>query len=175
MRIRRQREDAILEANVLFSVPERPKGGAVKVLIVDDHHDTVQMLDALLRAKGYDTVAATQGAQAVDLAGSERPDVILLDIGLPRKQDGLTVCRHVRSEPWGEDTIIIALSGWTGRNDLEAALAAGCDYYLSKPVEFAELESLLGRGRRHGGLRAEEASRAGERATPADRKASRRD
>lgn len=113
-----------------------------RVLIIDDDKDTVLILSLLLQAKGYDALTACEGTEALSIAAKERPNVVLLDLGLPG-MDGLEVCRRLREEPGGKDLQIIAITGWGRASDTAAAIAAGCDLHLTKPVNFATLQKAL--------------------------------
>ena len=85
---------------------------------------------------------AHDGREAIAKAGTVKPDVILLDIGLP-VVDGYGVCRSIRSEPWGKDVLIIALTGWGQDEDRQRSKDAGFDAHMVKPVDPADLLKLL--------------------------------
>jgi CheY-like chemotaxis protein len=96
----------------------------------------------LMSIGGSETHVAHDGASAIEAAQRHRPDVILLDIGLPRV-NGYDVCRHVRAQPWGRDVIIIALTGWGQDQDRRQSADAGFDGHLVKPVQYEDLTALL--------------------------------
>jgi CheY-like chemotaxis protein len=120
----------------------------MRILIVDDCADTAQTFAMILSLRGHTTFVATSAREAIGIALATPPDVLLLDIGLPGRNDGLEICRRVRGGPSGADTLIIAVSGWVSKDQQDAALAAGCDYFLPKPVSLPKLEQAVNRGRR---------------------------
>ncbi len=123
------------------------KGGAAgrcNALVVDDNEDTAASLGTMLRMMGHDVCTARDGLQALEIAGACRPDVVLLDIGLPRLS-GYEVARRIRGQPWGQEIRLIAVTGWGQEEDKRRASDAGFDYHLVKPVEPAALEKLLAR------------------------------
>lgn len=111
----------------------------MKVLLADDDPQLVRALRITLAAHGYDIVSAADGAGAVAAAASEHPDVIVLDLGMPRL-DGVAVIEAVRG--WSEVPIIV-VSGRTGSADKVAALDAGADDYVTKPFQIDELLARL--------------------------------
>jgi PAS domain S-box-containing protein len=113
-----------------------------RILIVDDNVDSAESLAMLLEITGNKTFVAHDGAEAVEAIEKHRPEVVLLDIGLP-KLDGHEVCRHVREQPWGKDIVIIALTGWGQEDDRRRSKAAGFDGHLVKPVDYDKLLALL--------------------------------
>lgn len=113
-----------------------------KVLIVDDHQDTATSMSTILHIMGHDVRVAHDGQQAVVEAASYQPDVILLDISLP-KMSGHEVARRIREQPKGRHVKLVALTGWGQEEDKRRAKDAGFDHYLIKPVEPAALEELL--------------------------------
>jgi PAS domain S-box-containing protein len=115
---------------------------AHRVLIVDDNLDGAESLAMLLEEVGQETYEAHDGLQAVDAAERVRPDAILLDIGLPRL-NGYEVCRRIRQSPWGQNVMIVALTGWGQDEDRQRSLEAGFDSHLVKPVDFDLLMQLL--------------------------------
>jgi len=96
----------------------------------------------MLRLLGNEVSKAHDGIEAVAAAGAFRPEIILMDIGLPRL-NGLDATRQIREQPWGRTLTIIALTGWGQDNDREQSRSAGCDGHLVKPVNLADLERLL--------------------------------
>jgi signal transduction histidine kinase len=119
-------------------------GGAPKrrVLIVDDNRDAATSLAMILELMGHEVETAHDGAAALEAAAAFRPDVILLDIGLP-KLNGYEVARAIRRQTWGEQLILIAVTGWGQEEDKRRALQAGCNYHLTKPIDPDGLEALL--------------------------------
>jgi CheY-like chemotaxis protein len=118
-----------------------------RVLVVDDNHDAAQSLAMMLRVMGHDTQTAFDGLEAVHAAATYRPDVVLLDIGLPR-MDGYEVARQIRKREWGNTMLLTALTGWGQDEDKERSKVAGFDHHLTKPVDPETLSKLLAaRGR----------------------------
>jgi signal transduction histidine kinase/CheY-like chemotaxis protein len=113
-----------------------------RILVVDDNRDSANSLAMLLERTGNDTFAAYDGEEAVETAASLRPDVILLDIGLPRL-NGFDACRRIRQYAWAQNVLIIALTGWGQEDDRRRSVEAGFDGHLVKPVDHAELTKLL--------------------------------
>jgi PAS domain S-box-containing protein len=113
-----------------------------RVLVVDDNHDAAQSLAMMLRVMGHDTQTAFDGLEAIQAAGTFRPDVVLLDIGLPR-MDGYEVARQIRRRDWGKTMLLVALTGWGQDEDKERAKAAGFDHHLTKPVDPDTLSTML--------------------------------
>jgi two-component system, sensor histidine kinase len=113
-----------------------------RVLLVDDHVGTAELLGQIFLLKGYEPVLASNGRDALDAAARTQPGVILLDMSLPDIH-GHEICRRIRAELWGRDALIIGLSGWEGERSIDEAIEAGCDHYLVKPVRFDTLEALL--------------------------------
>ena len=87
-----------------------------RILIVDDNRDSADSLAMLLEITGNKTFVAHDGDEAIAAVEKHRPEVVLLDIGLP-KLSGHEVCRRVREQPWGKDIVVIALTGWGQEED----------------------------------------------------------
>jgi PAS domain S-box-containing protein len=119
-----------------------PVKTSLRILVVDDNRDGADSLSMMLKLMGNDTRTAYDGEAAVAAAGEFRPDVILLDIGLP-KMSGYDVCRHIRAEAWGQQVVIVAQTGWGQVEDRRKAQAAGFDHHFVKPVNMAALTTLL--------------------------------
>lgn len=113
-----------------------------RILIADDNRDTADSLAMYLTIKGHDTSTAYDGEQAIAAADAIRPNVVLLDIGMP-KLNGYEVCRRIREQPWGRGTLIVALTGWGQNQDQGRTEEAGFDRHMVKPVEPAALVKLL--------------------------------
>jgi PAS domain S-box-containing protein len=113
-----------------------------RILVVDDNRDAADSLVLMLRIAGHETATAYDGLEAVQAAATFRPDVVLLDIGLP-KMNGFEAARHIRQQPWGKGMALLALTGWGQEEDKRRALEAGFDYHLTKPVDPIALEKLL--------------------------------
>jgi len=110
------------------------------ILVADDNDDTRLMLHTLLRRKGYKVIEATDGEQAVQATQHETPDLVLLDLELPRL-NGLTVIRRLRKELNLIEVPVVVITGYD--NYFETAVAAGCDDYLLKPIDFDRLDAIL--------------------------------
>ena len=119
-----------------------PARGHNRVLVADDNYDSATSLGILLNDAGYDVRTAGDGAQALETAAQFRPDILLLDIGMP-KLNGYEVARNIRRQPWGQDVLLIALTGWGGTDHREQTAQAGFDHHLTKPVDPAALTRLL--------------------------------
>jgi CheY-like chemotaxis protein/two-component sensor histidine kinase len=120
----------------------RPAAVSRRVLVVDDNRDAAMSLAMLLKMTGNQTKTAHDGLEALAAAEEFRPDVVLLDLGLP-KLNGYDVCRRVRHQPWGENMTLVALTGWGQAEDRRQSKEAGFDHHLVKPVDFPMLLSLL--------------------------------
>jgi CheY-like chemotaxis protein len=113
-----------------------------RILVVDDSQDGARSLAIMLRLTGNDVLTANDGVQALEQAERFLPEVILMDVGMP-KLDGLEATRRIRQQPWGRDMVIIALTGWGTEGDRERSCEAGCNGHLVKPVNLHDLERLL--------------------------------
>ena len=114
----------------------------LRILVVDDNHDSADSLAMLLGLLGNDTRMAYDGPNAVAAADEFRPDIVLLDLGMPGV-DGFETCRRLREQEWGGRMIIVALTGWGQPHDRSASRGAGFDHHLVKPVDPAVLERVL--------------------------------
>jgi PAS domain S-box-containing protein len=121
---------------------KRQAGPPRRILIVDDNQDAARSLAALLRLAGHETHTAFDGLEAIEVAAERRPDVVLLDIGLP-KLNGYEAARRLRNETWATDVVLIALTGWGQEEDRQKSIAAGFNAHLVKPVDFNALQRLL--------------------------------
>lgn len=112
------------------------------ILIAEDDSDSREMLELLLQNKGYGIVSADDGRQAFDAAVESLPDLVLVDLQLP-KRDGLTIARDLRAHPGLKEVPIIMISGHDPLTYRQAAFNAGCNEYLLKPIDFARLDQIL--------------------------------
>jgi CheY-like chemotaxis protein len=112
------------------------------VLIAEDSLDGREMMRTLLRLKGYDVLVAEDGVQAIDMALKNSPDLIFIDLELPRL-DGISVARNIRRSTKLSGVPIIVVSGHDPSRYQAAALAAGCTEYLLKPIDFDRLDAIL--------------------------------
>ena len=114
----------------------------MKILLVEDHEEIWDFLSRRLKRRGYDVVLATDGQQGVDKARSETPDVVLLDMNLP-VMDGWTAASVIKGDVTTASIPIIALTAHAMSGDREKAIAAGCNDYHPKPVDFSRLLSQI--------------------------------
>ena len=121
---------------------EPPLGAGQRILVVDDNEDAANSLATLLRMTGNETRVAHDGLKAVELAGTFRPDIVLLDIGLP-KLNGYEACSRIREHAWGKHMVLVALTGWGQDEDRQKSKDAGFDGHLVKPTDLATLTRLL--------------------------------
>jgi len=124
------------------SVEEIANPAVRRILIVDDNPDAAESLAMLLKLHGHEIHIAHDGLEAVETAGQLRPDLILLDIGLP-KVNGYEAARRIRRLPGGLDMVLVALTGWGQDEDRRKSQEAGFDGHLIKPVEPERLTRLL--------------------------------
>src|SRR5918993_3680553 len=113
-----------------------------RILVVDDNHDSALSLAMMLSIMGHETRTAHDGESAVAAAESFLPDVVLLDIGLP-KLNGYEVAQRIREKPWGQSMFLIAVTGWGQEEDRQRSSEVGLNVHMVKPVEPAALERLL--------------------------------
>jgi CheY-like chemotaxis protein len=113
-----------------------------RILIVEDTRDTRALLKAVFEAEGYEVLEAADGIEAVEVALAELPDAIIMDMSLPRI-DGNTAVKIIRREPALRSTPVIACTAhnqweWRGKS-----IVAGCDAFITKPIDFAQLRAVL--------------------------------
>ena len=116
--------------------------GTRRVLVVDDNLDAASTVAMLMELSGHIVRVANDGERALVLADEFRPEFVLLDVGLP-KMNGYEVCRHLRAQPWAQQVVIVALTGWGQADDRRRSEAAGFDRHLVKPVDPDLLVRLL--------------------------------
>jgi CheY-like chemotaxis protein len=116
-----------------------------RILVADDNQDAADSLAMILEMDGHDVRVAHDGRAALSVAQTFRPDIVLLDIGMPRL-NGYEVAQALRQEPWGADIRLIALTGWGQESDRQRAAEAGFDCHLTKPVDPDALETMLSEG-----------------------------
>ena len=122
-----------------------------RILVVDDNQDSATSLAMLLKLTGNETHTAFDGLEAMEAAATFRPDVVLLDIGLP-KLNGYETARKIREQPWGKDVVLVALTGWGQDEDLQKSKAAGFNDHFIKPVNHEALMKLLAENPRTGSV-----------------------
>jgi CheY-like chemotaxis protein len=113
-----------------------------RILIADDNEDGADTLGTLLQMFGHRTHLARDGQEAVEVAERERPDVVLLDIGMPRL-NGYEACRVIRSHEWGKDMLLVAVTGWGQETDQLRSKQAGFDAHLVKPITLEAVTEVL--------------------------------
>jgi PAS domain S-box-containing protein len=113
-----------------------------RVLVADDNRDGAAALGLLLTLAGHDAHFAHDGVEAVAVAERVRPDVVLLDIGMPRL-NGLEAARLIREQPWGSSMMLVALTGWGQEEDRRKSKTAGFDHHMVKPIDYLTLARLL--------------------------------
>jgi PAS domain S-box-containing protein len=113
-----------------------------RFLVVDDNRDAATSMAMMLRLAGNEVWIANDGIEAVEGAENYRPEIILMDIGMP-KLNGYDAARRIRAQPWGKTMTIVALTGWGQERDRAQSRDAGFDGHLVKPVSLLELDVLL--------------------------------
>ena len=115
-----------------------------RILVVDDQQNIARIVSMMLENKGYQTMWAADGAEALRMAKSENPDLILLDVMLP-KLDGLKVCRLLKFDPRHRHIAIVLLTAKASPGDKDAGREAGADHYLEKPFQPVQLLQVVER------------------------------
>jgi CheY-like chemotaxis protein len=123
------------------------QGESRRILVVDDNRDAAESLAMMLQLLGHEVRSAHDGVEAVEAHAEFRPDVVLLDIGMPR-MNGYEAARHIRKQPRGDQVVLIALTGWGQEADKKQAMEAGFDLHLTKPVDPTLLVKRLAEGQR---------------------------
>jgi CheY-like chemotaxis protein len=113
-----------------------------RILVADDNENAATLLAMLLDAMGNEVRTAHDGQMAFQLAEEFRPDIVILDLGMP-KVDGYETARQIRQEPWGKEMILAALTGWGQEEVKRRTKEAGFDHHFVKPVEPEEIQMLL--------------------------------
>jgi CheY-like chemotaxis protein len=138
----------VLRTGEIPEVPEAQKAEVSptgrRILVVDDNRDAAESLQMLLELYGHEVRVAHDGEEALAAFAKDRPEVILLDIGLPRL-DGFEVARRLRADGQNRDVLLVALTGYGKHEDRAHSREAGFDHHLVKPVEPTMLMSLLAR------------------------------
>ena len=109
-----------------------------KILIVEDNQDSRELVVKVLKNKGYQTIEAADGEEALEKTAAERPDLILLDISIP-KIDGYEVAKRLKSQEEFKDIPIVALTAHAMKGDREKVIVSGFEGYISKPINVREL------------------------------------
>jgi DNA-binding response OmpR family regulator len=138
-------------SNDVHTVPSTPINGTgidrSRVLVVDDDSDTVESIGIYLRLRGYEVAVALNGASALEMAAAFQPDVVLLDLGMP-KLDGFSVARRLRAVVESQP-VLVAMTGYGDEEYIRRSREAGFDCYLLKPFGLEELLQFLTMGRDH--------------------------
>jgi signal transduction histidine kinase len=119
-----------------------PKGSGLRVLVVDDNTAAAHMLSRIVEVLGNETRVASDGAEAIAAAEEFQPNIVFMDIGMPR-MNGYEAAEQIRQKPWGEDMVLVALTGWGQDEDRRRTQAAGFNHHLVKPAEIADVQRLL--------------------------------
>ena len=117
---------------------------APRILIVDDNPTNLKLVAYLMKANGYTVDTALDAESALDAVRLARPAVILMDIQLPGK-DGLQLTRQLKADPETQGIVIIAVTAYAMKGDQDKALAAGCDDYITKPIDTRALPETIAR------------------------------
>jgi CheY-like chemotaxis protein len=121
---------------------DKISGKPRRILVADDNVDLAASMGLLLEMMGNEVRVAHDGSAAVILETEFRPDIVFLDIGMA-KMNGLDACACIRDKPWGNEPIIVALTGWSGPEDRHRSQDAGFDHHLTKPIEPEALERFV--------------------------------
>jgi signal transduction histidine kinase len=117
-----------------------------RILVVDDNEDAAESVAVLLQMHGHDIRMAHDGLEALAAGDAFKPDVVLLDLGMPRL-NGFDAARRIRQKPWGKHTLLVALTGWGQQQDRHRTAEAGFDAHLVKPVAHADLLRTISRSK----------------------------
>ena len=123
---------------------EAVPAGRRRVLVVDDNKDAADSLAHVLKLLGDEVRTAYDGEAGIETAEGFRPDVVLLDIGMP-KLNGYDACRRIREQAWGREIVMVAMTGWGQEEDQRRSLDAGFSAHLVKPVDNEILQKLMAR------------------------------
>ena len=135
-------DNPMAEVNTTTAAAVTPAPRRFRILVVDDNHDSALSLAMMLSIMGHETRTAHDGESAVETAESFLPEVVLLDIGLP-KLNGYEVAQRIREQSWGASMFLIAVTGWGQEEDRQRSSEVGLNVHMVKPVEPAALEKLL--------------------------------
>jgi two-component system alkaline phosphatase synthesis response regulator PhoP len=119
---------------------EDSKQPASRILIADDNIQNCELIDAYLSEEGYEMLVAYDGLQAMKRIEEQLPDLVLLDIMMP-KLSGYEVCKRIKSNPRTKDIPVLMVTALNEQGDIEKAVRAGCDDFLTKPVNSLELKT----------------------------------
>jgi CheY-like chemotaxis protein len=133
----KSREHQALEHSTIVTAPR-----SRRILVADDFPQSAETLARLLRHDGSEVRIAQDGVEAYETAAEFRPDVVVLDIAMPRL-NGYEAARKIRAQPWGKQMVLIALTGWGQQQDRRRTQEAGFDAHLTKPVNYDAIMDLL--------------------------------
>jgi PAS domain S-box-containing protein len=122
--------------------------GALRILVVDDNRDAADTLAMSLGMLGHDVRTVYDAPRVVDTAAAFQPEIVFMDIGMPR-MNGFDVARAIREQEWGGDTTLVALTGWGKEDDRARSRDAGFDHHLVKPADLDDILRLCELARRH--------------------------
>jgi PAS domain S-box-containing protein len=137
-----QSNEASTDLAAVASASFSAKNARYRVLVVDDNRDAAESLATLLQIDGHEVHTATDGAEAIARTAQLRPNVIFMDIGMPRV-NGLEAARSIRALPFGQHISIVALTGWGQEADRQRTRSAGMNHHLVKPVSSEALQSVF--------------------------------
>ena len=115
------------------------EGRGKKILVVDDREDSRRLVGKVLGHHGYEVIGAGTGADAINIAQTQLPDLILMDIRLPGMIDGMEATRRIKALPKLAHIPILAMTASVKPEDMQTALDAGCNDFVSKPIDIDEL------------------------------------
>lgn len=118
------------------------QAGEHRILVVDDSRAALMMLEIMLTKMGHEIRTACNGLEALEVAAAFRPEIVVMDVGMP-KLNGYDTARRLRAHAWGEDMFLVALTGWGQDEDRQRARDAGFDRHFVKPVDPMALRKLL--------------------------------
>jgi CheY-like chemotaxis protein len=157
--VRLQALRAAAHAEALAVNTATPHATARRIFVVDDNRDAADSIAAMLRADGAIVTALYNGHDAVDAFARERPEIVFLDLGM-HLLDGYQTARAIRSQPLGDNVVLIALTGWGGADVTRRAEDAGFDLHLVKPVAPGNLLAIIASTTQAGGKSGRDAVRA---------------
>lgn len=113
-----------------------------RVLVVDDNEAAARLLGMIIKLHGCEVMTANDGRQAIQIAENFRPEMVLMDLGMPR-MNGLEAARYLREQEWGQSMLLVATTGSANDDDKSQTAQAGFDFHLIKPVNPDEIARLL--------------------------------
>lgn len=129
-------------AEAARNVSPRTPHSQGRVLVIDDNLDAATTLAMVLRTYGHVVTTAASGAMGLTIGEQQEPDAVILDIGMP-EMNGYEVAQRIRKSQWGRGVLLLALTGWGQKEDIERAHAAGFDSHMTKPADPEHIEALL--------------------------------